>query len=68
MGFVAIAYGPFAGSDALRNLKNFIGSTKGGLSSFLGIPFAKPPYVPMSPQCYDVLTLAQYRKQALPPS
>jgi len=32
-------------TDVSRNLKNFIGSTKGGLTSFLGIPFAKPPYV-----------------------
>jgi hypothetical protein len=30
--------------DALHNSKDFIGSTNGSLTSFLGIPFAQPPY------------------------
>ena len=32
-------------TDALRNSKDFMGSTDGSLTRFLGIPFAKPPYV-----------------------
>lgn len=46
-----------ADTDASRDLKNFIGSTKGGLTRFLGIPFAKPPYVSMLVRLYRVLTL-----------
>jgi len=43
--------------DALRNSKDFIGSTNGNLTSFLGIPFAKPPYVSLnSIRFYHVLT------------
>ena len=45
-------------TDGSHNLKNFIGSAKGGLTSFLGIPFAKPPYVSASARFYQVLTLA----------
>ena len=50
--------------DASCNSKNFTGSTNGSLTSFLGIPFAKPPYGPMLICFYHVLTLAQHRKQA----
>ena len=50
--------------DASCNSKNFTGSTNGSLTSFLGIPFAKPPYGPMSICFYHALTLAQHRKQA----
>ena len=55
--------------DALHNAKNFTGSVNGNLTSFLGIPFAKPPYAPpMSPHLYRVLITIQYRKQAFLPS
>ena len=50
--------------DASCNSKNFTGSTNGSLTSFLGIPFAKPPYGPMTIRFYHVLTPAQHGKQA----
>jgi hypothetical protein len=54
--------------EASRNLKDFIGSTNGSLTSFLGIPFAKPPYASLiTTRSYCVLTLVQYRKQAFQP-
>jgi hypothetical protein len=56
-------------TDVSRNSKDFIGSTNGSLTSFLGIPFAKPPYPSLvSTHSGHVLTLVQYRKQAFPPS
>ena len=54
--------------DVSGNLKDFIGSTNGSLTSFLGIPFAKPPYASlMTTRSYCGLTLVQYRKQAFQP-
>ena len=55
--------------DVSGYVKNFVGSTNGSLTRFLGIPFAKPPYAsPVSTHFYSALTPAQNRKQALPPS
>ena len=55
--------------DVSRYAKNLVGLTNGSLTSFLGIPFAKPPCVsPVSTHLYSALTLVQNRKQALPPS
>ena len=55
--------------DALRNPKDFIGSTNGSLTSFLGIPFAQPPYASfITTSFYRILTLFQDRKQAFHPS
>ena len=42
--------------DASGDSKNFIGSTNGSLASFLGIPFAKPPYALTSVRLCHALT------------
>jgi carboxylesterase type B len=58
-----------ADTDASRNMKNFIGSTNGRLTSFLGIPYAKPPCASLiTARPYCVLTSVQYRKQTFQPS
>jgi carboxylesterase type B len=55
----------FVDINASRNSKDFVGSTNGSLASFLGIPFAQPPYVSVIiTRSYRVLTSTQYRKQA----
>jgi hypothetical protein len=55
--------------DASGDAKNFVGSTNGSLTSFLGIPYAKPPCVSlMTTRSHCVLTPVQYRKQAFQPS
>ena len=55
--------------DASGNAKNFIGSTNGSLTNFLGIPYAKPPCASlMTARFYCVLIPVQYRKQAIRPS
>ena len=64
MRFVADTYyGLSTDTDAPRIPKNFTGSTNGSLTSFLGIPFAKPPYGSMTICFYHALTLAQHRQQ-----